>query len=211
MIKKLTLILLLVGYSIVLLAQSTDSILNSKVGKFELESLNKLKENGLLSDMDTKLLGVYMVKKIQDAVDLENLTYGQLIDSLNLFKQKMNDEIKQKNNFGADSIFVRNPFGEKIFIGMGEMSLEELVERESIDLPKKYSSQKLNEKFRSPSQISEIISSLKLDRNLSMLLGNTMLIKLEYGEDLSNYKIGDFVEVAKRIKNSKEFKPFLKE
>jgi hypothetical protein len=206
--KNLILILLIV-FSTKLYSQSTDDLLQEKIGEFDIENFNRLQDSGLISKMDMTILSMYMVRMLQNGVQIDTLTYGQILDSLDVFKQKMNNEFTKSTNFGNDSVFIRTPYGEKIFMGMGELSLEKLVERESEKLPRKYNKKRLNKAFGDANQIAQTIKDLNLDDNTVMLFGNTILIMTEQGKNLTNFKIGDFLEIANRIKNSKEFKPFI--
>ena len=206
--KNLILILLIV-FSTKLYSQSTDDLLQEKIGEFDIENFNRLQDSGLISKMDMTILSMYMVRMLQNGVQIDTLTYGQILDSLDVFKQKMNNEFTKSTNFGNDSVFIRTPYGEKIFMGMGELSLEKLVERESEKLPRKYNDKRLNKAFGDANLIAQTIKDLNLDDNTVMLFGNTILIMTEQGKNLTNFKIGDFLEIANRIKNSKEFKPFI--
>ena len=63
--------------------------------------------------------------------------------------------------------------------------------------------------FRNANQIAKTITDLNITDETAILFGNTILIMTENGKNLTDYKIGDFLEIANRIKNSKEFKPFI--
>lgn len=52
-----------------------------------------------------------------------------MLDSLYVYKQQMNAEIAKSINFGNDPIFIGRPSGEKIFIGMGQLSFEKWIEK----------------------------------------------------------------------------------
>ena len=189
-------------------SQNIERLLNSRVGNFEPDSVFLLRDLGVISDIDSKLLSVQVLQKIQNGERIDTLTYRQLIDSLVVFKNKINKETARANEYGTDSMFIRSPSNEKIFIGLSTITLEDLVQRESHELPPAYSS-KLDNYFSTPSQISETISDAKLDELTAAIFGNVILIKLEAREDLSKYKIGDFLEIAQRVLKSEEFKPFV--
>ncbi len=194
----------------VLFAQSKQDLLNTKIAGCDPETIQKLQDIGLISKFDVQLMGTYMLEKIQDSVNMDAWTFGRLIDSLATYKQHLNSVVAKYHTYGKDSVFIKVPSGEKNFIGLGEMTLEALVKRESQNLPKAYDQAKLNEHFSLAEQISKTISDLNLDENLAMLFGNVVLIKLELKEKLSDYLIGDFLEIAQRIKASKEFRPFFR-
>jgi hypothetical protein len=206
--KNLILIILIV-FSTKLYSQSTNDLLQKKIGEFDIENFNRLQDSGLISKTDMSILSMYMLEMLQNGVRIDTLTYGQILDSLDVFKHKMNNEFTKSTNFGNDSVFIRTPNGEKIFIGMGELSLEKLIERESEKLPKKYKDKRLNKDFGDANQIAQTITDLKLEDNTVMLFGNTILIMTEQGKNLTNYRIGDILEIVNRIKKSKEFKPFI--
>jgi hypothetical protein len=189
-------------------SQNIETILNSRIGNFEPDTVYLLRDLGVLSDIDSKLLGIQVLQKIQNGERIDTLTYRQIIDSLEVFKNKINEETAKANGYGTDSMFIRTPTNEKIFIGLSTITLEKLVQRESHNLPQTYSS-KLNDYFSSPTQISETIADAKLDELTAAIFGNVILIKLEAREDISKYKIGDFLEIAHRILETEEFKPFV--
>jgi hypothetical protein len=206
--KRKGLFLSVLLISINFFGQSNEELLNTKIGNFDNEIIKKLINRGLISDLDSKMLGIYIVKLVQEE-KIDTLKYSQLLIKYQDFKQKMNNKLVREDSFGKDSIFIRTPFGDRIFLGMGELSLENLVKRESFNLPREYESIKLNENIESPRQVANIFKELNLSPKLSMLFGNVLLIIGESGKDIHSYKIGDFLEIAKRIKNSKEFKPLL--
>jgi len=206
--KNLTLILL-IAFTTNLYSQSSNDFLNEKIGEFNIETFNRLRQSGLISEMDLKFLSVYTIGLIENDVLIDTLTYGQILDSYFAYKQQMNAEIAKSFNFGNDSIFIRTPSGDKFFAGMGELSLEKMVERELEKLPKNYADKRLNRDFRDVSQIAQTISDLKLDEMTALLFGNTIFILAEKGKNLTDYKIGDFLEIANKIKNSQEFQPFI--
>jgi hypothetical protein len=113
------------------------------------------------------------------------------------------------NNFGNDSVFIRTPYGDKYFIGMGKLSLEKLVMRESKNLLKQYNSEILNKKISKPKETVKLLKELNLNEEDSVLFGNILIILQENGKDINRYKVGDFIEITKRIKNSDELKPIL--
>lgn len=76
-------------------------------------------------------------------------------------------------------------------------------------MPQTYNDKRLNTYFTNATQLVQIIKNLNLDDQTAILLGNTILIMTENGSQLTDFKIGDFLEISNRIKNSKEFKPFL--
>lgn len=200
----------LLAFSINLFSQTDEDLLNHKLVLDDTEIIMELQIRGFLSEGDTRMLGMYLVKMLNQGANFDSLTYGQLIDSLSVYKNEMDKQTAIINNFGEDSIYLRNPNGEKWFIATGEMSLEELVERESNDLPTKYTGKRLNMRFEDPNSISKIINEYKLDESSAILFGNVILIKAENGEDLTEYRVGDFLEIAERIKKSDEFAPILR-
>jgi hypothetical protein len=206
--KNLTLILLIV-FTTNIYSQSSNDFLNEKIGEFNIETINRLRQSGLISELDLNFLSVYTIGLIENDVLIDTLTYGQILDSYYAHKQQMNAEIAKSFNFGNDSIFIRTPSGDKFFAGMGELSLEKMVERELEKLPKNYADNRLNRDFRDVSQIAQTIFDLNLDEMTALLFGITFFILAEKGKNLTDYKIGDFLEIANKIKNSKEFQPFL--
>ena len=209
MIKYISLTFLFLLISFGLFAQTAEELLQTKVSENSPDIIHKLLEKKLMSKFDTQIMGEYIVGKMEENVKIEDWTFAQLIDSLKVYKQYMNSEVVRYHNYGNDSVYMRSPDGEKHLIGLGEMSVEKLVARESKNLPRDYSDPKLNVRFTSIEQISKIIVDLNLDEDLSMLFGNVILIKLELKENLEMYRIGDFIEIARRVKESKEFRPFL--
>jgi hypothetical protein len=190
-------------------AQNKEEFLNTKLGENLTESLLKLQKEGIITKYDVTLLGNYLLSKAKDNINFADWTYTCLLDSLHAYKQRLNREIAKKNCYGKDSVFMRTPAGDKIFWGLGEMSMEGLVDRESKNLPLSYQDELMNQKISSLEQISKSISDLKLTNEMSMLFGNVILILMDKKEILSDYRIGDLLEITKRIKASKELMPFL--
>lgn len=180
-------------------AQFKDPFLSEKIGECSNEKIDKLVNKEIISNFDATILKAYIVKLIVNKNNIEDYTYLRLLDSLNSFKKG----IIKLNNKGSDSVFIRTPYNDKIFIGLSEMSLEKLVDRESKGLSLEYEAS-LN-KFISPDLMASVIVEMKLDPLTSILFGNVFLIKLENGENMSSLKIGNILEIVNRIKKAKEF------
>ena len=202
---------LLVFFPSLIFGQSADSIFNHSVGNFNLEHARILKESGLVSDYRLSLLGMYLIELTKTGQDIDtSLTYKQLFDSLDVFIARINSKTYNENSFGKDSVFLRTPSGEKFFLGMGEMSFKELVLREAINFPETYQKESLNQVFDDPILIAELIKNENLSEFQSGILGNVLIVLSENDLNLEEYRLGDFLEISRRVISSKEFKPFLK-
>lgn len=194
-------------FSLTIRAQSEKAFLNDKIGEYSNDKIEKLVDKKIISDFDATILKAYTIKLKTDGHNIEEYTYSRLLDSLSSLKKGMKDGIVKLNNRGKDSVFIRTPYNEKMFVGLGKMSLEKLVERESKNLPNDYQAD-LDIFITSPEIMVNAMNQIKLDPLTSMLFGNVILIKTENGEDISKLKIGAVLEVANRIKKAEEFIPF---
>lgn len=205
--KKLLLVFIAIIFASSIYAQSDNSILNRKIGDMDIEGFKELKKQVVLSEKDYDLLNNLISVFEDSGIDVNNLTFGQLIDSLNLYKKKYEDISITSVKTGNDSIFIRYPMGVKIFMGMGEMSLEKIVERESKNLPDRYEVEKLNESFDNYDGNDYL--GEKFDESKVIFFINTILILEEKEGNISKYRIGDILEITNRTLNSKEFLTFL--
>lgn len=195
-------------FSVILNSQTKEELLETKVGDINLEIIQQLRKEQVISEFDSKLLGVYIVQLAQEE-NIKQLTYSELLIKYKEFKNEQKKKVVEINNYGNDSIYIRNPFGEKMFLGMGELSLEKLVHRESMSLPNEYKQEELNKFLTSPKEMVNLMKTLELSPEIAMLFGNVLYIIGEKGEDISTIKIGDYLEIARRINDSKQFKPIL--
>jgi len=208
--KNSLLLFLLFLISTNLPAQTKSELLSTKIGNLDIKSIQKLKNYNLLSALDMHTLSVFIVKLAQQETSIKNLTYAQLLEKFATYKKNQKRQVFKKNNFGNDSIFIRTPYGDKYFIGMGKLSLEELVLRASKSLPKLYDKEVLNKKIGNTKEATAIIKGLNLNEEDHVFFGNILIILSEHGKEIDRYKIGDFIEITKRIKNSDELKPILR-
>jgi len=208
--KNSLLLFLLFLISTNLPAQTKSELLSTKIGNLDIKSIQKLKNYNLLSALDMHTLSVFIVKLAQQETSIKNLTYAQLLEKFATYKKNQKRQVFKKNNFGNDSIFIRTPYGDKYFIGMGKLSLEKLVLRASKSLPKLYDKEVLNKKIGNTKEATAIIKGLNLNEEDHVFFGNILIILSEHGKEIDRYKIGDFIEITKRIKNSDELKPILR-
>lgn len=209
--RKLTLKLLfviLLGSPIISChAQSTQSaILSKKVRDLDTNAndIQQLVKSGYIKQLDAMMMGTYIVGRIQKDTTIKDWTIQQVLDSV---KKQMNMLAVKENNYGADSVFIRRPDGEKMFLGMGQMSLEKLIARESKNLPESYGGD-YNLSLATKSGI-EKASELLSQSDKSWLIGSILLISRDNGT-IKKLKIGDIFEVSKRISLCPEFVPFMK-
>ncbi len=202
------LVILLTFLSLALSSQTVDETLSSKILDVDLEVFEMLRDSGAISNWELQIAPVYAIKMITNGVNLEELSFQELLDSVRLYLKRLDAENYQEINYGNDSVFIRTPYNERVFQGMGEMSLEKLIERESRYLPIHYPIPDLNVKFDDPREFTSVITKLDLGENKSMLYGNAMYILAEQNT-LMNYRVGDLLLIAIRIERSKEFQPFL--
>ncbi|MBP1645862.1 MAG: hypothetical protein H6Q16_1437 [Bacteroidetes bacterium] len=181
--KKVIFIFIAVLYAFDLNAQTNDSILNKKIGDVGFEGFTELKNKGILSEKEYELFSKNFSILEESGLDINNLTFGQLMDSLNLAKKQM--LITELVNTGNDSIFIRIPLGIKVFIGKGEMSLEKITERESRNLPKEYEIKKLNESINDYDEPLETILNEKIDDLTINIFNNTIFILSEKENNIS--------------------------
>lgn len=206
--KKITLVLLVL-FSCNAHSQSADSLLKVKVEKINVPFIQKLAENGVITQSEAPILGAYTVRLMMDEKGIDSLTCERLIDRFRTFMKLTEAETAKMNNFGSDSVFIRTVDGKKLLLGMGKLSLEKLVARASMDLPRKYKDQQLRKPFGSLTELPIIVAWLKLDDMDAALIGSTFFIMRENGVDVNSWPVGYLIEIAKRIKHSKEFEPFL--
>lgn len=192
-----------------LFAQSKDELLKMKLKDCTEDHVNKLIDYNLVTQSDIKLMSLCLDNMTKNNVDVENLTLSQFLDSLNQYKKEMNDLTNSTRIFGNDSVCFRGADGEKVYLGKGEMSVEKLVARESKNLPTYFDNQKLNTYFGNNEEVTNIIVELNPDEITLSLFATVIFILIEEGKDLNSYKVGQILEIANRLKNSKELKPFV--
>lgn len=205
--KKIILNLILL-IPIFLHSQSKEELLDATIGNFDIETIQKIKDAGLLTEFDLKIFPIYLVEFSQKE-NISSLKYKDLLENFNIYKQKQKQNLANENNFGKDSVYIRMPYGDKLFIGTAQLSLEKLVERESQNLPENYDNDSMNQKINSPKKVASALNELNLSPEILMLFGNVLLIIGESENELYSYKVGDFVEISNRISKSKEFEPLL--
>ena len=182
-----------------------DSILLKKVDSLNATDINTLIKSGYIHNIDATIIGTYMVSIVQNS-NTKDWTIKQLLDSVKAKMKQTDNAIAVKNNFGKDSVFIRSPNGNKMFIGMGELSFEKMIARASTNLPENYDGD-YNLKINSQENI-KTASLLISKSDYPALVGNILLYKRDSGQ-LKDTKIGDIFEISKRIINSKEFAPFV--
>jgi hypothetical protein len=193
-------------------AQGTDSLLDKRVNYASLEKdIQDLAGRGYVSDGDQALLSMAIVDFVQRGIEPDSMTYGQLLDSLAAIKQNMVAAVAKENSFGTDSVFVRNPNGVKVFLGLGTMTFEELVAQESRNLPEHYPEHAGYEMpVGKTDQASEILSGIMVHSNISWIIGNVLMVENEQ-QALDGLRIGDLLEIATRISTAEAFLPFMKD
>lgn len=209
--RKLTLKLLfviLLGSPIISCnAQSTQSaILSKKIRDLDTNAndIQQLVKSGYIKQLDAMMMGTYIVGHIQKDTTIKDWTIQQVLDSV---KKQMNTMAIKENNYGGDSVFIRRPDDEKMFLGMGQMSLEKLIARESKNLPESYSGD-YNLSLATKIGI-EKASELLSQSDQSWLIGSILLISRDNGS-IKKLKIGDVFEISKRVSVCPEFAPFMK-
>lgn len=211
--KKIIVFILILFFVNNVYAQDKQILLNTKFGKLSKEKIELAISHGIISKSESPFLAIRILELIEEGADVENMTFGELIASYYQNKKEHENYTAQMNNFGKDSVFFRTPDGDKMLIGMGKMSLEKLVLREANKkFPKNYKEENYNI-LAFPDNISLYanILSTHAQNNITegVLAGNAMWILNEAGNDMTLYRIGDFIVIGKRVKNAKEFKPFL--
>ena len=212
--KKAILSLLFAVSAVWCAGQNPDSLRNAGIDKLSMGKLETLVEAGLLSESELPFFGRELLKMIQDGMLTDTMTVGQTVDLFRVRKKQREELVAQANDSGKDIVYIRMPAGDKICIGTGEMSLEKLVLREARgSFPVKYGEPGHDARMTAENMrlfaaaVSDLVQS---DEIAGMLVGNAMLIIPECGLDLSEYRIGDLVEIGKRIRNSREFAPFIR-
>lgn len=200
--------ILLIFFSIDAYSQLTNELLDKRVGEDSCIYYVEFHKAGI-SATDITLLCSYERKMRENNPRFDTLTYRNLFDTLAHIKRRMYHEIAETMNFGKDSVFLRTPLGEKFFVGMGILSIDKFILRESLSLPERYDEPKFNLSivdvcWEEPDFIEFLMN---LDDMTRMLFGNIVLSIAEWTEETRDYKIGDILEIAVRLKNSKEFKP----
>ena len=183
----------------------TDNILSKKVDSLNITDINALIKSGYIRNTDATIIGTYMVSISQNH-DTKNWTVKQLLDSVKAKIKQTDAAVAVKNNFGKDSVFIRSPNGNRMFIGMGELSFEKMITKAGLNLPENYKGD-YDLKINSPEAI-KTLSTLVSNSEYPPVTGNVLLYKRDSGQ-LRNTKIGDIFEISKRIVASKEFAPFV--
>jgi len=204
--KKIILLLLIVTSFLSCRSQSkVDNILLKRADSLNVNDIDVLIKNGYIKNADPTVIGTYMVSITQNH-NTENWTVRQLLDTVKAKMKQANSTIATKYNYGKDSVFIRDPKGNRMFIGMGQLSFEKMIAKESLNLPENYNGDydlKINS-IEAVKTLSLLVSNSKYP----VITGNVLLYKRDSGE-LKNMKIGDIFEISKRIASSKEFAPFL--
>ncbi len=183
----------------------TDIILSKKADSLNVDDINALIKSGYIRDADPTLIGTYMVSIVQHN-DTKGWTIKQLLDSVKARMGQTDNAFAVKNNYGKDSVFIRSPNGNRMFIGMGELSFEKMIIKASLNLPKNYKGN-YDLKINSPEAINTL-SLLVSKSEYPTVTGNVLLYKRDSGQ-LRDTKIGDIFEISTRIVTSKEFAPFV--
>lgn len=183
--------------------QSKSDILSQKVTGDPMPAIKELQDKGYIHGGDNMLMASFLMSH----PDLKDFTYGQLIDSINAMKQNMAANMAVENNFGTDSMFIRTPNGEKYFLGLGELSFDKLVRKYSEQLPTKYTGDQ-DLVIDGSARSSEMIAKLCNDPDVAVIVRNVILIMRDNGQ-LNSLRLGDVAEISQRIRDSKEFAPFL--
>jgi hypothetical protein len=205
-IKKILILLLVVTSFLSCRSQSkVDAILLKKVDSLNADDINILIKNGYIRNADGPIIGTYLVS-VANHHNTANWTIKQLLDTVKSEMKKMDNATAAKNNYGKDSVFIRDPRGNNMFIGMGQLSFDKLVARASLNLPGNYNGD-YDLKINSTGAITTV-SQLVSKSKYPVITGNVILFKRDNGE-LKNMKIGDIFEIANRVASSKEFAPFL--
>lgn len=181
----------------------TDEILLKKADSLNATDIGTLIKSGYIN-ADAPIVGTFMIS-ISQRNNTKDWTVKQLLDSVKAAMKRTDNAIAKNTNYGKDSVFVRLPSGNKMFIGMGELSFEKMAAKASLNLPENYNGD-YNLKINSPDTI-KILSSLIANSDDPVVTGNVLLYKRDIGQ-LTDTKIGDIFEIAKRIGTSKEFAPF---
>lgn len=204
--KKIFLVLILFSMAFSCRSQSKiDSILSKPIDSLNETNINILIKGGYIRNVDPPIIGSYMMAIAQNN-KTDKWTIGQLLDSVKTRMNQMDNATAIKHNYGKDSVFIREPNGNRMFLGMGQLSFDKLVARESLDLPETYAGD-YNIKINSTEAVKKL-SLLVADSEHPWITGNVLLNKRDSGE-LKNMRIGDIIEISKRITLSKEFMPFI--
>lgn len=94
---------------------------------------------------------------------------------------------------------------------MGPMSLEAMVAREEKDLPATYADgDDYNLYFDGSEKMANaMVRITSAHEDLGWIIGNVILIKRDTGE-LADLRLGDIIEISRRVAGCKEMKSFLK-
>lgn len=206
-LSKLSILLLLLALFASSSCQSqskTDAILLKKIDSLNSTDINTLIKDGYIRNTDATIIGTYMAS-IARSSNTKDWTVKQLLDSVKAKMKQTENAIAVKNNFGKDSVFIRGPNGNKVFIGMGELSFEKMIVRASTNLPENYTG---DYNLKINSENIKTASLLVSKSDYPALVGNILLYKRDSGQ-LKDTRIGDIFEISKRIINSKEFAPFV--
>ena len=182
-----------------------DNILSKKADSINVNDINVLIKNGYIRNANATVIGTYLISVAQHNIT-KNWTIRQLMDTIKAGMKKMDDATAAKYSYGKDSVFIRDPGGNRMFIGMGQLSFDKIIVMSTLNLPKNYSGD-YDLKINSAEAI-KTLSLLISKSEYPWITGNVLLYKRDSGE-LKNMKIGDIFEISKRIVSAKEFAPFL--
>jgi hypothetical protein len=203
--KKLCLFLLVNVFVFNCFSQTKrDKLLDKLITDIDTSDMQLLIKKHYITETDKLLLASYMIKKVPGN-KRKNITVGEMLAGFAREKNKHNHEIALKYNYGKDSVFIRMPNGDKVFMGLGKLSLEKLVARETTGLPHHYAGYydlKINS-VDNAKKLAETIAG----NDQNWLLGSIVIIERDT-KKLKDLRIGDILLISRKVAMSAEFIPF---
>jgi hypothetical protein len=194
--------------------QVGERLLDTKVEEANpQETFERLIEMGLVSRSALPAYAMMLVDMLNESRNLDTLTVRGMIDEFERRRAAHDEETMRQHDFGPEPFYIRTPAGDRVCLGRGAMSFEALVMREAErKFPRRYGDAAYNKTIAEDVEFyANTLSAIAQADVMGMMLAGSALIVLgEAGVDTSAYRIGDVIEIGRRVKDSEEFAPFLK-
>ncbi|PZF72519.1 hypothetical protein [Taibaiella soli] len=188
--------------------QNDQTLLRTRLNNLTTEQTDAFAKSMILSPSDHQLFGAYLAKTMPTGPEKDTITLGTIVNRFLAYKKDQDAKLAAGNQFGTDSFFVRTPDGERIFLGMGQLSFDKLVLQNMNDLPASYKDSLSKIGFTDMEVVANAMPALHLDPESAMIFGNVLMTLHEQRKDLKKYKIGDILVITERIKKEPAFRQF---
>lgn len=188
--------------------QNNQTLLHTRLNSLTAEQMEAFGKSNILSPSEHQLFGAYLMKAMPTGPGKDTITLGTVVNRFLEYKKQQDAQLAAGNHYGNDSFFVRTPDGEKIFLGMGQLSFEKLVLQNMTNLPASYSDSLSKIGFTNMEAVANAMPALHLEPESAMIFGNVLMVLREQHKDLKQYKIGDILVITERIKKEPAFRQF---